>query len=72
MVFIQTLSKFCIAIENTRDIQFINYICNRQPPNNFIILCLFYTNKLLQKHNEHVFVNTLGPTSIFKAMDIDN
>jgi len=37
MVFIQTLNKFDITIENTKDIQFINSICNRQSPNNFTI-----------------------------------
>jgi len=25
----------------------------------------------VQKHNEYVFINTLGPTFIFKAMDIN-
>jgi hypothetical protein len=70
--FLQTLKKMHISIENIRDIQFINFICNRQLPNNFIIPCLFYTNKLVQKNNEHVFTNTLGPTSIFKAMDINH
>ncbi len=25
----------------------------------------------MQKHNNHVFANTLGPTFIFKAMDIN-
>jgi hypothetical protein len=33
---------------------------------------LFYTNKLMQKHNENVFINTLGPTFIFKAMNINH
>ena len=72
MVFIKTLNKFRIATENTKDIEFINSICNQQPPNNFIILYLFYTNKLVQKHNENVFINTLGLTFIFKVMDIDH
>jgi hypothetical protein len=45
-------------------------IYNRQPPNNFIIPYLFYANKLVQKHNENVFTNTLGPTFIFNTMDI--
>ncbi len=44
MVFKQILNKFCIATKNKRDIQFINLICNRQPPNNFSISDLFYTN----------------------------
>ncbi len=26
----------------------------------------------MQKHNENVFTNTLGPTFIFKAMDINH
>jgi hypothetical protein len=72
MVFIQTLNKFHIVTKNTKDVQFINSICNQQPFNNCIIPYLFYTNKLVQKHNEHVFVNTLGPTFIFKAMDINH
>ncbi len=25
----------------------------------------------MQKHNEYVFINTLGPTFIFKVMDIN-
>jgi hypothetical protein len=55
-----------------QDIQFINSICNRQPPNNFIISYLFYTNKLVQKHIENVFANTLGPTFTIKTMDINH
>ncbi len=47
-------------------------IYNRQPPNNFIMPYLFYTNKLVQKHNENVFTNTFGPTFIFQAMDINH
>jgi len=72
MVFIQTFDKFHPTIKNTKDIQFINSMCNRQPPNNFTIPYLFYTNKLVQKQNENVFSNTLGPTFIFKAMDINH
>jgi len=33
---------------------------------------LFYTNKLVQKHNENAFTKTLGPTFIFNAMDISH
>jgi hypothetical protein len=72
MVFIQTLNKLCIAIKNTKDIEFLNLIYDQQPPNNLIIPYLFYINKLVQKHNENVFGNTLGPTFIFKAMDINH
>jgi hypothetical protein len=72
MVFIQTLNKFCTLIENTMDIQFMNLIYNWQPPKNFTISYLFYINKLVQKHNENVFINILGPTFIFKAMDINH
>ncbi len=49
MVNIQTLNKLRIAIKNTKDIKFINLIYDQQPPNNFIIPYLFYTNKLVQK-----------------------
>ncbi len=62
VVFIQTLNKFHTTTKNTRDIQFIYSICNHQPPNNFLIPYIFYTNKLMQKHNKHVFSNTLSPT----------
>ncbi len=72
MVFIQTLNKFFTATKNKKDIQFINSICNHQPPNFFTNPFLFYTNKLMQKYNEHMFTNTLGPTFIFKAMDINH
>ncbi len=72
MVFIQTLNKFRTITKNTKDIQFINLICNRHLPNNFTIPYLFYRNKLVQKHNENVFTKTLGPTFIFKAMDINH
>jgi hypothetical protein len=72
MVFIQTLNKFHTVTKNIKDIEFINSICNRQPPNTFIIPYLFYTNKLVQKHNENVFINTLGLMFIFKAMDINH
>jgi len=70
MIFIQVLNKFRIATKNTKDIQFISSICNRQPFNNFIIPYLFYANKFVQNHNENVFTNTFGSTFIFKAMDI--
>ncbi len=66
------MNKFCIVIENTKDIEVINSICNRQLPNKFIIPYLFYTNKLVQKHNENVFTNMLGPTFIFEAMHINH
>ncbi len=66
------MNKLRIAIENTKDIEFINLIYDRQPPNNFTIPYLFYTNKLVQKHNENVFINTLGFTFIFKTMDINH
>ncbi len=72
MVFIQTLNKFHTRTENAREISFLNSICNRQPPNNFTIMYLFYINKLVQKHNENVFINTLGPMFIFKAIDINH
>jgi len=29
-------------------------ICKQQPRNNFTIPYLFYLNKIVQKHNEHV------------------
>jgi len=72
MVLIQTSNKFHITTKNTKDIQFINSIFNRQLPNNFTVPYLFYTNKLVQKHNENVFTNTLGPTFVFKAMDLNH
>ncbi len=72
MVFIQTLNKFPIATKNAKDVEFVNSICNEQPPYDFIIPYLFYTNKLVQKHNENVFTNTLGATFIFKVMDINH
>jgi len=31
-----------------------------------------YTNKLAQKYNENLFINTLGLTFIFKTMDINH
>jgi hypothetical protein len=51
MVFIQTLNKFHIATKKHKR-YLINSIYNQQPPNNFVISYLFYTNKLVQKHNE--------------------
>ncbi len=66
------MNKFRTTIENTENIQFINLICNQQPPNNNVIPYLFYTNKIVQKHNENVFTNTLGPTFIFETMDINH
>jgi hypothetical protein len=72
MVFIQTLNKFHTATENIKDIEFINSICNQQPSNDFTILYLFYTNKHVQKHNENMFTTTLGPTFIFKAIDMNH
>ncbi len=67
MVFIQKLNKLYY---NRKYKGYLIY--NRQLPNNFTILYLFYTNKLMQKHNENVFINTLGPTFIFKTMDINH
>jgi hypothetical protein len=72
MAFIQTLNKFCITLINTKDIQFINSIYNQQPFNNVTISYLFYINKLVQKHNENVFINTSNLKFIFKAMDINH
>jgi len=72
MVFIQTLNKFHNATKNTKDIEFINSICNQQPPNDFTIPYFLCINKLVQKHNENVFINTLGLMFIFKAMDINH
>ncbi len=60
MIFIQALNKFCTTTKNTKDIEFINSMCNQQTPNNFIISYLIYTNKLVQKHNENVFTNMLS------------
>ncbi len=65
------MNKFRIATKNTKDIEFINSICNQQPFNKFIIIYLFYTNKLVQKEIENGFTNTLGPMFIFKVMDIN-
>jgi hypothetical protein len=72
MVFIQILNKFHIATKNTMDIEFKSSICNWHPPNNFVIPYLFYTNKLVQKHNENLFTKTLSPMFIFKAMNINH
>jgi len=47
-------------------------IYNQQPPKCFIIPYLFYTKKLVQKHNEHVVVNKLHPKFIFKTMDMNH
>ncbi len=66
------MNKFCNATKNTKDIEFINSICNRQSPKDFTILYLFYINELVQKHNENVFINTLSPMFIFKTMDINH
>jgi hypothetical protein len=33
---------------------------------------LFYTNKPMQKHNENLFINTLGPMFNFKEMDVNH
>jgi hypothetical protein len=38
----------------------------------FYYFIFFYTNKLVQNNNENAFNNTLGPTFIFKAMDINH
>jgi hypothetical protein len=57
-IFIKTLNKFRITTKNTKDIEFINSNCNRQPPTDFTIPYLFYTNKLVQKHNENVLIRS--------------
>ncbi len=55
-----------------KDIQFINSMCYQQPPIDLIVLHLFHTNKLVQKHNKNVFTNTSSPTFIFKAIDVNH
>jgi hypothetical protein len=72
MVFIQTLNKFCTTIENIEDIQFFNSIYNQQPSNNFTIIYLFYTNKLVKNTMKMCFIHILSPTFIFKARDINH
>jgi hypothetical protein len=72
MFFIQFLNEFHIAIESTKNIQFINSICYWQPLNKFIISFLIYIDKLGQNHKENVFTNMFSPTFTFKAMDIIN
>jgi hypothetical protein len=67
MLFIQTLKKIHIMTKNTKYIQFINSICYRQSQMDLTIAHLLYTNKFVQKHNENVFTNTLGPTFNFKV-----
>jgi len=67
MVLTQTLNKFCTTTKNMQDIQFV--IDNRP---TILLFNIFYTNKILQKHNQNVFINTLGPTFIFKIMDINH
>jgi len=57
-------------IKNIKDIQFINSMCYQQPPIDLIVPHLFYTNKLVHKHNKNVFTNTSSRTFIFKGMDI--
>jgi hypothetical protein len=47
MIFIQTLNKFPSTTKNTKDIEFINSICNQQPSNDLTIPYLFYTNKFV-------------------------
>ncbi len=47
-------------------------MCYRQPPIDLIVPHLFYTNKLVQNHNENVFTNTSCLTFIFKANDINH
>jgi len=47
-------------------------ICYQQPLIDLTIPHLFYANKLMQKHNENMFINTSGPTFIFKTMDINH
>jgi len=66
------LNKFCITTKNTKNIQFVNLICNQQPIDNFTIPYLFYINKLVHRKNENVFVNTLSFTFIFRIMDINH
>ncbi len=68
MAFIQTLNKYCIALINIKDIQFI--INNHSTMLLFHIY--FHINKLVQKHNENVFINTSNLKFIFKAMDINH
>jgi hypothetical protein len=61
MVFIQSLNKFNTSTKNTKNIEFINSICDRQSPNDFTILNLFYTNKLVQKHiRSHIYFRSNG------------
>ncbi len=47
-------------------------MCYQQPPIVLIVPHLFYTNKLVQKHNKNVFTNTSSCTFIFRGMDINH
>ncbi len=67
------MNIFCTTTKNTNDIEFINFqfVINNHP--TILLFCIyFYTNKLVQKHNENVFTNTLSPMFTFKAMGINH
>ncbi len=53
--------------KNTKDIEFINSICNRQPPNNFTIVYYFIQINLCKNT-----MKMCSLTHIFKTMNINH
>ena len=69
-LFINILNWFKKATYNATDVNTINSLCHKQPPNDSMILHLFYMNKDTIAYNIKVFNNAEGPTYHLEAIDI--
>jgi hypothetical protein len=69
-MFINILNRFRKAVHTVKDIDIINTLWLKEPPKGSTIPYLFYTNKKVMAHNDQEFLNAVGPTFCFEAIDI--
>ena len=71
-LFINILNRFREATYNVIDVNTINSLCHKLPPNDSTISHLFYMNKDTITHNIKVFNNAKGYTYHLEAIGIEN
>lgn len=69
-IFINILNRFRKATHTTGDVEFLNNLCLKKPPESSIIPYLYYTNPETSAHNNREFMKSTGPTFNFEAVDI--
>jgi hypothetical protein len=70
LMFINILNRFRKAIHTVKDIDIINSLCLKEPPKGSKIPYLFYTNKKVMAHNDQEFLEAIGLTFCFEAIEI--